>query len=167
MPTCAATLGACLWSAMPETTAVLQHLTLTSGDLRPSPRSEVADDIVAMLRPIVRAGGGVLRDLRITLSAPPPWLGGVEYDLGWSEDPTAPDVRGVLCWSPAEHAAWWGAARALTAWLRLAAPAEPPTTPWLAVAIQPTALSRTPDQLAMLGDAERCVAWAILEETIR
>ena len=121
-------------------------------------------DVLALLRPMVRAGGGVVRGLRVRLSAPPPWLGGVDYDLGWSTDPTAPDVRCVLCWSPGEHAAWWEHARRFTAWLRVATPTEPAAVPWLAVALQPSALSRPPDQLAMLGDAERCVAWACLTE---
>lgn len=139
----------------------LLHLTLTSGHVRESPRREVGNDIVALLRPIVAAGRGVVHGLNITIERSRP--GGAAFNLGWSSDPTAPDVRCLLCWDPRAHAAWWDEARALTAWLRVALPAEPAGWPWLAVALQPTALSRTPIQLHMLGDAERCVAWALLD----
>jgi len=36
------------------------HLTLSTGHSRVSPRSEVSDDVIAALRPVVRAGGGML-----------------------------------------------------------------------------------------------------------
>jgi hypothetical protein len=38
-----------------------------------------------------------------------------------------------------------------------------PSAPWLAVALLDEAANLTPDQVFMLGDAERCVAWARLE----
>ena len=38
-----------------------------------------------------------------------------------------------------------------------------PTGTWLAVCLLPGALQCTTHQIMMLGDAERCIAWAILE----
>ena len=141
----------------------LLHLTLTSGDMRRSLRSEVGDDIVAMLRPLLTAGGGVVKGLRIAIEREGA-AGGCRFDLGWGADPTTPDVCCVLCWDASAHATWWTVARALPAAALIADPAEPAAVPWLAVAIQRTVLRRTPQQMRMLGDAERCVAWAIMDE---
>ncbi len=149
----------------------LWHLTLTTGHGRRSPRSEVADDVVAMLRPIVKAGHGTIRGLTIdlgpaedgwrwfTLPATMPTA-----TLGWGAQ--AVDVFAVVCWAERAHTAAW--AKALEH-LRLApvptaaAGFTEPPVPWLTVELLVGAVARTPKQLAMLGDAERCVAWAIVE----
>src|SRR5215469_11789973 len=39
------------------------HITLNSGDARISPRSEVGDDTIAMLKPVVAAGSGEVAGL--------------------------------------------------------------------------------------------------------
>ena len=138
----------------------LTHLTLTSGHARTSPRSEVTDDVIRMLAPIVGAGGGEIHGLRLALER-----GGdpALFSLGWGEG--APAVRCVLSASGSPVA--WDAA------LRIARDsgvvrdlAEPPP-PWLAIAVLPAALALDPERLAMLGEAERCVAWAILEGAAR
>ena len=37
-----------------------------------------------------------------------------------------------------------------------------PAPPWLTAEVLAGVVARTPEELAMLGDAERCVAWAIV-----
>jgi hypothetical protein len=50
----------------------LSHHTVLTGDLRISPRSEVDERILEMLKPVVRAGFGIVPDCRpITLIARP------------------------------------------------------------------------------------------------
>jgi hypothetical protein len=49
--------------------------TLTTGHTRSSPRSEVSDDVIATLAPIVRAGGGEVAGLAIRCD-PAPYPGG-------------------------------------------------------------------------------------------
>ena len=123
---------------------VLIHITLNSGDERISPRSEGRDDIIEMLMPVVAAGGGEIAGLYITME------GANVFTLGWQAD--TPAVRCYLAKPPN-----------LTLWKQAEGQGSEPTGAWLAVRLLPGALECTTDQVMMLGDAERCIAWAILE----
>lgn len=141
----------------------LAHLSLNTCHMRDSPRSEVGDDIIDMLRPLVRATGGPL-----------PRLAG--YVLGIDRDGrdavyTISSVVGaddpepvplITCWLAVEHPARvWASVPSAVAGVEM-----PESTPWLAVLMHPTALLR-PEALGWLGDAERCIAWALIEEDRR
>ena len=145
---------------MPRT---LWHLTLTTGHGLRSPRSEVTDDGMAMLCPIVRAGHGTIRGLTIDLLGPALIEGWQSFTLGWGEE--AVDVFCVLCWDQRGHAEAWREAMEHLALAPVPTPvarfSEPPV-PWLTVEVLVGAALQ-PNGLAMLGDAERCVAWAIIE----
>jgi hypothetical protein len=41
---------------------------------------------------------------------------------------------------------------------------KPSSLPWLAVVVLPFILNQSHDDVAWLGDFERCMAWAILED---
>jgi hypothetical protein len=122
----------------------LIHITLNSGDLRISPRSEVPGVVVEILKPVVAAGDGKIAGLYVTMEAAD------VFTLGWQPD--APAVRCYLAKEP--NAALWK---------QTEGEGSEPTGPWLAVRLLPGALHYTTDQIMMLGDAERCVAWAIIE----
>jgi len=70
----------------------LIHITLNSGDARISPRCEVPDDIVEMLKPIVDAGGGEISDLHVVFES------ASVFTLGWQPD--TPAVRCYLAKEP-------------------------------------------------------------------
>lgn len=141
----------------------MMHLTLNTGHVRESPRSEVGDDIIDKLRPLVQTTGGPLphprgysvqitragRDAMYTISRV-------------MDDEAAPLVTcGLAVDDPA--AVW----HALVQCTGGAIQAEmPPVTPWLGVVIHPVALL-APAALNWLGDAERCIAWALIEEAGR
>ena len=122
----------------------LIHITLNSGDARISPRSEVDDDTIAILKPVVAAGGGEIAGLHILMEA------AHVFTLGWQAD--TPAMRCYLAKqsNPA-------------LWKQTDGQGSEPTGTWLAVRLLPGALECTTDQVMMLGDAERCIAWAILE----
>lgn len=138
------------------------HITLNTGHTRISPRSEVSDDIVDTLRPLVRAGGGPLpgpargyrvqimrdgRDAAFTILGP----------LVSASEP-GPIVTCGLALDDAT-VVWRGLQR-----LMPDAPCQMPTTmPWLGVVILPTA-ALAADATDWLGDAERCIAWTMIEE---
>ena len=122
----------------------LIHITLNSGDARISPRSEDYDDAIEMIKPIVAAGGGELAGLHITMESTD------TFTLGWQ--PGAADVRCYVAKGP--NAALWK---------QTGGEGSEPTGPWLAVRLLPHALQCATDQIMMLGDAESCVAWAIIE----
>jgi hypothetical protein len=79
----------------------------------------------------------------ITWITPRFWV----FTLGFKHD-----VPAVRCWlSRTPNADLW----------QFGVP-EPPT-PWLAVALLDEAANLTPEQVLTVGDAEQCVAWALLE----
>jgi hypothetical protein len=113
----------------------LTHLTTNTGHTRLSPRAEVSNEIIAMLKPVLARGGGEIKGLHIVLH-PRDRDGRTAFDIGWERG--APDVSCVLtCDAPGE-------------WT-------------LTATILPHALTLGVELLGMLGDAERCVAWALLE----
>lgn len=143
----------------------LWHVTLTTGHGRRSPRSEVVDDIIAALRPVIRRDGdigglhfAVLREL----------LDGRVMHATYTIGPVgkSPAVYCTLCCMDIMHeSAWRGALEhyarnpVQTATGTLV---EPPV-PWLAVEMLPGATECTPDELQIIADAERCLAWALME----
>lgn len=134
----------------------IEHITLTTGASRISERSEVRDDVVTAVRTAIADQGGKVRDWTIQIIGSP--AGGHMFDLLWQ------GRRVVRCWlcddQRVSQAMWSGVSLAAPAGTRL----HPPSTvPWLAAAIVPEAASVPPEALMMVGDMERCVAWAILE----
>lgn len=158
--------------------ATLTHLTLNTGHTRESPRAEVGADILALLAPLVAEGGGPL---------PPPFTG-YRLTIVRGEDEAAgsaiftfsgagdlPLATGLVCWREAASSDAWGkmadllaGAGALAGATIPATPRRPSSVPWLAVMLWP-AFMAAPDAatwsaVSWLGDAERCVAWALIEE---
>lgn len=139
----------------------IEHITLATGHSRASPRSEVRNDIVGMIRPVVQAGGGPLWDTGFGVLMVETRHGGWVYDLSHG------GVEAVRCYlaksQTAAEALW---SRAL-AEAEMPVKAERPTTrPWLAASLLPEGLmllQKTPDLMLEFGDLERCVAWTILE----
>lgn len=126
----------------------LSHLTTSTGHVRQSPRSEVADEALGALRPVVQAGGGELAGL--TFAFEPPARGGRRWTISAGGEVL---VYCVCCWDHVEQ--WWPPEVG----------GDPPPTPWLAVTLT-DAVTRAPGEiLGLLGDAERCVAWALIEQS--
>lgn len=111
----------------------LYHFTTNTGHVRESPRAEVGDDIIAMIKPLIVRGGGEIHGLHIAMLPGPIKA----FELGWIADKPA-----VRCELERETESQWK----------------------LRITILPHALGSSPLQISMLGDAERCVAWAIIEE---
>lgn len=160
----------------------LHHLTLPTGHDRLSPRSEVSAGTLRALAPILREAGGEIPGIggghrvRITRAQ-----GCAVYTVDCA--PPRPDVPRpplVTCWlaaSPEGAAAAWADAERLYLALSEATgplgraqrdlgtewPAQPAELPWLAVLTLP-GLAFAPAAAQWLGDFERCLAWALLEE---
>lgn len=145
----------------------LSHYTLNTGDLRLSPRSEVDDDAIRALDPIILAGGGIcpgLPDIRLVIKRRQP---GRAIILLGDEKGTA--IVAVLAWQQDAAEAVWPSffelARSQSASLATALPpalAMPASLPWLAVHITPVFAFLRPPVMVAIGDLERCLAWAIL-----
>jgi len=150
----------------------LYHLTVNTAHSRISPRSEVRDDVVAMLRQRIAEadlGHVPLDDVEpgafARLSVEPDISAyGVELGLTFGGE-RLPVVMSVLCVDPEHTAAVWRhAQRSWAKIMRELPPVQMPPAdrPWLAAMVLPSALARQ-DALFWMGDAERCLAWALIE----
>jgi hypothetical protein len=131
----------------------LSHVTLDTGHWRESPREEVSDEIVDALRKIVRAGEGEIAGLSMEIRVR---KGFASFSIGPAGGPTV-----VGCFLV------WDRDISLSRWPILSDPLQspfPPEPPWLGVELRAVARKLDPERLLALGDAERCIAWAILEE---
>ena len=152
----------------------LTHLTMNTGDTRESARAEVADDVIAALAPLVRAGGGPVPNL-------PPYTVAITREDGaaaftLSHPEYGPLVTCVLCVDDARANYAWKHCEKL--YLKIVddlvhaclpmpesvmqLPPRPEDTPWLAVILTGAALVIPTDAMRWAGDFERCMAWTIL-----
>jgi len=145
----------------------LHHVTLTTGHVRRSPRSEVAADAVAVCRELIEAA----TDSRY--GVPIPGL----PDLRLSADRAGKcilltvdtaDGAPVLTIGIATHsrcgAREWHLLHTVGMTGPLATEGQPcPPEPWVAARLEPGAALLSPDTLMALGDLERCLGWAWIE----
>lgn|SRR3990167_3544742 len=137
----------------------MQHLTLTTGDCRWSPRAEVGDDVIPVL----------LDHLALALRGLAPVPGQPGYTLravqeanvliGTIERDGIPIV--TLAVVPADVDV-----QAIVGLMGPPATRQIPTPgPWCLVRLYDTAVLAPLGDLAWMGDYERCVAWAWLDES--
>lgn len=138
----------------------INHITLSTGHVRRSPRGEVTDETLQALRPWLQAA----------LAAPHPLPGplGQAYALQASVQDgallgtvlTVPAGTPLVSFAVAQRSRQAGQAWALMcARHGCQAGLLAPPTPWCAVALHP-ALLHDVEATGWLGDFERCVAWA-------
>ena len=153
---------------------VLHHLTLTTGHLAVTLRSEVTDETIDRLLPIVRTDGGYLPEVDLYIDiwrhpAQASILQGVAtFQISSGSEPmsTSPLVFGTCCWRPELSDEAWGLV--LDSYHMFSLPLatsvrDAPELPWVAVALSPMILRELRRRLIVLGDLERCLAWALIE----
>lgn len=154
-------------------TPTLRHLTIQTGHVAETSRADVSDRVLMQLQPLIDSYCGGLvptTDLHVSVmrpgetdrARPIEGLAGFTIQQGWG-GPTL--ATNIVCWDDS---------LADQGWDMLCAPAlspvtgnpivRPAGTPWLATTLHLDALAAAPrDTLQMLGDLERCLAWAIIE----
>lgn len=151
----------------PMRTRTLEHVTLTTGDRRTSPRHEVGDAAITLLAPLLAR---VLAGETVDLPGVPDGyrLRGVGDGRGAALTVVGPSgllvvTIAVAGDSSGAAALWRQVHEYALAGTPLGTRADaPPAPPWCAVRVEPGAL-RHPDALEWLGDLERCLAWALIE----
>jgi hypothetical protein len=146
----------------------LQHVTMMTGDVHPSPRSEVGRDAMAVLAPIVRAGGGPIPVLDLHARREP---GPAELWVIYTAEGnrrTWRSLRGsgrrgwgtpiVTMAIGASAEEWAVIAEAEAATGRLRSVPEP-ERPWLGVVLYDPGRWRR----RLIADLERCLARAVIE----
>lgn len=156
----------------------MEHITLTTGETRISPRSEVADEIIALVQrdllplaafaiPGVREGWTVQLSRETTASMFSIYYYGTPIlTCGLAMDAFGADV----IWPKLKslHSRSYGCLEGCLNKIPRGWPLEPSqprSVPWLGVVLLPTAAIVPPEDMCWLGDFERCVAWAIIDET--
>lgn len=146
----------------PRPPRYIRHLTIDTGHQRDSYRDEVADDIVAMLQPLLdRAARGEHVPIPGDIEPACTMTGGVGRDRALLLTICAvvahlPILQiGVAPSSLASAAIW-------REWFGCARDDRTPAAPWCCVRIMP-AMAVYPSAAAWLGDFERCAAWAWLQ----
>lgn len=145
------------------------HLTVNSGHSRHSPRSEVSDGALAACRSLLAPGAhavpGIPGDysLKVTESPAGTWFGTV-FRSRWhplvSIAVAASDYFATGLWQEIERQYLRVTEMPGFRSADFAAPHQPESTPWCAVIV----MLATPSEALWLGDFERCLAWAFLDE---
>jgi hypothetical protein len=149
----------------------LHHVTLTTAHVRRSPRSEVADDVVRRLTPILRQA---LQGTRAAIWVPGYSItGGVHgrcmavtlWGQGATEGP-APGLVPILTVGVASHsrcaAKLWTSLHEDAVTTLATDPDEVPPAPWCADRIEP-GMALRPETGQWTGDFSRCVGWTWIE----
>lgn len=158
-----------------KTNPFIAHLTLNTGDVRQSPRAEVPDSVIELLRPLVQHGGGPIPNTQ--------WHCFMSFTDGGScfDIRLNPDHQALMCgvaWTPQGSDEVWRGIEDLyhkttESMLRagcrlpeseLAMPEQPSTLPWLGVVLLPGIyLATASSDLFWMADFERCLAWTLIE----
>lgn len=159
----------------------LLHLTINTGHVRQSPRSEVDQKVIDMLLPMIdnEAGGfpklGIGFDLFRPLTKEHKPIDGaaVVNIVPWPMTADSlPYATLFCCWNEDMDEQTWSEAESMVdAYRDVMEQAghpklsfdKPNRTPWLAVMLFPTIASLDPDRVEMMGDMERCLFWALAE----
>lgn len=154
----------------------MEHLTLTTGHSRISTRSEVADKIIALVQrdllplaefaiPGVSAGWSVKLTRMAAASMFSIYHCGVPIvTCGLAMDARASDLvwRKLMSLHSLSH----GCLETLPKDWPIE-PSQPRAVPWLGVVLLPMVAIVPSEDLGWLGDFERCLAWGIVEETLK
>jgi hypothetical protein len=153
--------------------ANLHHVTSATGDVATTARADVSDRVVALLRPLVAAGGGQVPGVpewHLDVLDRQPGMAVFQVARGPATSPAGkrPYVVAVGCWSEDASAAAWRDAHMVARMTLPGAPnrlpEDPPAVPWLSVTPGVGLLLLPPERVGMLGDFERCVLWTLAED---
>lgn len=144
----------------------MNHVTLATGHSRVSPRAEVGDDAIDAIAPLLHEGGALPGPTGYSLRwTSPPGLDVCLYTVHRDRD-GAPLVTAGVAHSERDAEALWQILADLQERTTGRPPAAPrPVAPWCAAVILPGILDDP--AVHWLGDLERCVAWAWIEERRR
>lgn len=132
-------------------TPTLTHVTINTGDSRQSPQSEVDPHVIAMLQAMLRSRRfELMPGYRCCITTD-------ETDL--LEARVSSETHQVLIWiAVAKHKSM----KTDATWTAIGGRADAPAVPWCAAKLEPNLHTHPPEIIIMLGDFERCLAWAWL-----
>lgn len=144
----------------------LRYITLNTGHGSMSPRADIPDSAIDKLVGTIDAGGGKLwaTDWTLWIIDRRPGLAG--WQIGHAYE--SPWIVSLTCWDESASDTAWAIvptiaeAAGLTRDSAWRTPHRPPA-PWLVTAIMPAISEVAVKDIIALGDAGRCIAWAMIE----
>lgn len=144
----------------------LVHYTLNTDHTTVSHRIDVSDEIIRLLAPVVRTGVRLvprLEEYQLWVVESP---GAAVFTLMRRDDELL--IHCALAWTETgAQEAWQGLKQIYEyAFDDLHAKPEasiPTRLPWLSAVLFPGCAQLSPEQMYMMDDLERCIAWTILE----
>ncbi len=141
----------------------LNHYTLITGHGRLTDRSEVADDVIEALRPIVVNDGGDLPGGLGLVVTPSESAGGWVFTVYHASTPL---VTCGLAITPEAAGEVWPCLLEVGKVTGLPILPRQPPVPWLSVAILPGLNLFGMEMWEWLGDLERCIAWTLIDASV-
>jgi hypothetical protein len=150
----------------------LSHLTIETGHCAVTPRSDIADEIIMRLQPIIDEQGGLIKEAGIYIDIIRPLMAS-----GRPRDGAAAFTLQLGHGGPAlaSNVVCWQSDMADEAWIMCGNPNRAPLTdqqivkpnaPWLATMLLPAVVDAPHDAVRLLADLERCLAWTLIETSI-
>ncbi|KQQ61167.1 hypothetical protein ASF69_01715 [Rhizobium sp. Leaf311] len=136
----------------------IAHLTLFTGHLRNSPRSEVHWDTIKFLRPYVLGASGEIGDTGWTVRMVE---GITQGSCGFTLHHSGLWLLSCfMAWTTAADNPMWGVVEKVS---KTSVP-KPDLVPWLAIHAMPDFFWFTdPHAIMEAADLERCIAWTVIE----
>ena len=159
-------------------TRYINHLTLTTGHCRRSPRSEVTDETLALMRPWLSAAIATTEPISLPVDELSHFSAVAIHEVGLVVTlygPIGPHIPGKPHKGDKAPIVTFGVAERSRESAVLFAKLEKhfgrcavsrPEVPWCAVALHDNLAAFT-EALDWIGDFERCVAWAWITHQIR
>jgi hypothetical protein len=135
--------------------AAMEFITLTTGATYMSGRDEVTDGVIEQIGHALAADGTLWAGWSVKCEQAP---GGAAFIMLMHDVAVA---QCMLCWDQTVSDETWEVVQNHVPDRVVAH--RPRGVPWLAVSILPAAVLQYPDKLMELADAERCVAWTLLD----
>lgn len=139
------------------------HYTLNTGHTRNSPRREVCDEVIQCLQPVIEQGGPVpgTAGLQLTVTK---YEGGALFTV-WQR---LPIVSCAVAWTKGAEQELWPGLELIYRDIyggssMVNAAKKPAALPWLSVILLPPINELDVESVSLLGDLERCIAWAMFE----
>lgn len=149
------------WTGKSKMEPYIAHITLSTGHIRRSPRSEVGDDALAVLVPWLEAARAAGEPIPLPAESLAHYSGKVMLEDGALLCTIyGPGAVPLVTFGVAQRSRQGEPLWELLAGMGQPSPAaRMPSAPWCGVVLHPSAVL-FPDAMEWLGDLERCVAWA-------
>lgn len=144
----------------------LYHLTVNTGHVALTQRSDVANDVIEIMQSLLPSEHRPEGYHWTKLPGPVEWWLRTDPTptSGWALFVISPRPDSDSPFGYARCVGVWDESKSIEAWDHVwGGPEAVPTVPWLAIVLGDHAADLPLDAISMLGDLERCVFWTLAD----